>query len=114
MHSMTISPLQFNNDHVTKGEFMKHKEYITDGFRKVFEQVDNVESIITNRIDVLESNMIRRFDSMDNKFTGIYKRFEGIDKRFDCMDLKLGGLDVKINNITNLLNKSFDYKRVKK
>jgi len=110
---MTISPLQFNNDHVTKGEFIEHKQYITDGFEKVFEQVDNVETIITSRIDVLELNMNKRFDGMDKKFDAIDQKFDAIDSKFDVIDskfkvvdTKLDGLGIKINNITNLLTRN--------
>lgn len=106
MTTMAISPLQFNRDYVTKGEFREHKQYIKDGFEKVFGQIDNVETIVTNRIDLLESNMNKKFVIIDEKFDAVDKKFDLVGRRFDSLEKKMDGLEVKINNITNLLTKN--------
>ncbi len=65
MTTMMLSPIQPNKDYLTREEFRNHDQYMRDGFEKVFEQVDNVEIILTDRIDALEARMDKRFDSID-------------------------------------------------
>jgi len=98
MTTMTISPIQFNKNHVTKGEFGEHTQYVKDGFEKVFEQVDNVETILTNRIDLLETNMDKRFDAVDT-------RLESVDKHLDSLDKQLGLLTTQVTLLTKVTDK---------
>ncbi len=119
MSTMLISPIQPNKDYVTSGEFRDHDQYMRDGFEKVFEQADNVEIHLIQRLDKLEANTNKRFDTVDTRLNVVDKRLNGIDKRLDGVDGRLDGIDKKLNiidkkfnnidrkidNITNLLVK---------
>jgi hypothetical protein len=64
-----LSPMQ--QDYVNKEEFGEFKEefytldsYVRDGFGKTFEQIDNVESILIDKIDGVESRLGKKIDIM--------------------------------------------------
>ena len=85
--NMILSPMQ--RDYLDRGEFddfsddvderfdrvdesLKHIDkkldghisYTKNGFEKVFEQIDNVESTLISRIDTVESNLGKKIDIM--------------------------------------------------
>ena len=80
--NMTLSPMQ--RDQVTREEFGEFKEefrdfreetndrldyqkrYMEDGFKKVFEQADNVESTLISRIDGVENRLSTRIDDLES------------------------------------------------
>ena len=81
--NMVLSPMQ--RDQVTREEFGEFKEefrdfrdefyaldsYVKDGFKKVFEQADNVESTLIKRIDTVESNLGEKIDRVESKIDSI-------------------------------------------
>jgi flagellar capping protein FliD len=91
MTTMVLSPIQQDSDYLTRGEFRDHNQYMRNGFEKVFEQIDNVEIHLIDRLDKVDA----RIDSVD-------KRIDSLESN---MNRRFSSIDRKIDNITNVLTK---------
>ena len=85
--NMVISPMQ--NEAVTREEFRDSMEninerfdklddhfdtredYVGDGFTKVFEHIDNLESILVDKIDDFRRETNQKFSSIESKIDNV-------------------------------------------
>jgi len=123
---MTISPLQFNNDHVTNKELDEIKVSLDEKFFKVDRRFDEariytndafygLENVINIQLAEVRQKFVevdqrfnevdKRFNEVDSRFDAVDKRFNKVDLRFDAVDKRFDILESKINNITKILTK---------
>ncbi len=84
MNIMIKSPLQ-PNDYVRRGEFNEFKEFVTDGFDRLGEQINTVETNLGNKITRLE----KRFDGLENRFDGLEKRFDKLEEQVGLSESRI-------------------------
>lgn len=70
-----------------------------------------MRTFVSESVATLRKDMIRRFDAVDKRFTGIEirlgrleKRFDGLEQRFDRLELRFEGLERRFDG----LEKRFD------
>ncbi len=108
MTTMMLSPIQPNKDYLTREEFRNHDQYMKDGFEKVFEQVDNVEIILTDRIDALEVRMDKRFDSVDKRLNSIDATLGSLTTQVDSFAAQVDSLATQVTLLTKITTKIAD------
>lgn len=57
--------LPFQSEYVTKGEFYELKQFVDDGFEKVFTNINAVESSLSRKIDAVETSLSRKIDVVE-------------------------------------------------
>ncbi len=94
MSNMVISPSQSHRD-----------EYTSDGFKKVFRQVDSLSKKVDEgfdtafrHMDTIESSMNMRFDTLEG-------RFDKLEKMFGDMSSQIILLTKSINRLTPIIYK---------
>jgi len=53
--------------------------------------------------DKLRTEMVERFDAVDQRFDAVDQRFDAIDQRFDSVDQRLSGVDQRLSRHEQLL-----------
>ncbi len=56
---------------------------------------------VSDRVDLMDRRITKRFNTMDERFDGIDQRLDGMDQRFDGIDVRLDGIDGRLNAMRN-------------
>jgi gas vesicle protein len=104
--NMVLSPMQ--RDQVSGEEFGEFKDefrdfrdefyaldsYVKDGFKKVFEQADNIESTLISRIDGVENRLSTRIDTVESN----------LGEKIDRVESKIDSISAQVTLLTKVVN----------
>jgi peptidoglycan hydrolase CwlO-like protein len=109
--NMILSPMQ--RDYLDRGEFGEFREefkgfksYVEDGFEKVFEQADNVESTLISRIDTVEANLGKKIDRVEAKVDSLESKVGGLESKISSIGSKMDSMSTQITLLTKVVNKA--------
>ena len=112
MNTMVLSPIQQNNDYVTKLEFEDFQVGLDESLFLIDRRFDEAKQFTKDAFNGLEKYVDIRFDVIDEKLENMDRNFacteEKTDKRFDSIDQKFTSMNKKIDDLGDRLGEKIN------